>query len=128
MKSMSRLGRDLLRGAAFAAALAPALVALPHAASAQGLLDFLFGRRSAPTQSLPPQVSPYADPTMGPGPGSPQPSIGNNTGRAVSYCVRSCDGRYFPLQRHANATPIQLCHAFCPAAPTQVFYGNQIDG
>jgi hypothetical protein len=40
--------------------------------------------------------------------------------------VRSCDGRYFPLSR-GNASPIQLCQAFCPASPTKVFYGSNID-
>src|SRR5437764_3625033 len=100
-----RRPQALHRGAAFAVALGVALAALPHAASAQGLFDLLFGRRAAPTHSLPPQATPYGDPSMGPGPGTPQPWIGNNTGRALTYCVRSCDGRYFPLQRHANATP-----------------------
>ena len=41
--------------------------------------------------------------------------------------MRLCDGRYFPMQRHANANPAQLCSAFCPAAKTQVFNGSQID-
>jgi hypothetical protein len=41
--------------------------------------------------------------------------------------VRLCDGRYFPIQRHANASPVQLCSAFCPATKTQVFNGSQID-
>lgn len=77
-----------------------------------------------------PQVSAYADPGAimqerhGP---ANMPSIGGSTGRAVAYCVRLCDGRYFPMQRQANATSIQLCNAFCPAAKTQVFHGSQID-
>jgi hypothetical protein len=77
-----------------------------------------------------PQANAYSDP--GPtmrdrhGPAS-TPSIGGSTGRSVAYCVRLCDGRYFPMQRHANATSIQLCNAFCPAAKTQVFNGSQID-
>jgi hypothetical protein len=41
--------------------------------------------------------------------------------------VRLCDGRYFPIQRHANANPVQLCGSFCPATRTQVFNGSQID-
>ena len=40
--------------------------------------------------------------------------------------MRSCDGRYFPLTR-GNATPVQMCQAFCPASPTKVFYGSTID-
>jgi len=77
-----------------------------------------------------PQVSAYSD--QGPvmqeryGPAS-TPSIGGGTGRTVAYCVRLCDGRHFPMQRHANANPVQLCNAFCPAAKTQVFNGSQID-
>jgi Protein of unknown function (DUF2865) len=41
--------------------------------------------------------------------------------------VRSCDGKYFPLAR-GNATPVQMCQAFCPASATKVFFGASIDG
>jgi hypothetical protein len=41
--------------------------------------------------------------------------------------VRSCDGRYFPLAR-GNATPVQICQAFCPASATKIFFGSSIDG
>ena len=77
-----------------------------------------------------PHVSAYSDP--GPvmqeryGPAS-TPSISGGTGRYVAYCVRLCDGRHFPMQRHSNATSVQLCNAFCPAAKTQVFNGSAID-
>jgi hypothetical protein len=50
-----------------------------------------------------------------------------STGRVVSYCVRTCDGRYFPMQRHATANPVQLCNSFCPASKTQVFTGSEIN-
>ena len=56
-----------------------------------------------------------------------RPQVSHGGGRGVAYCVRLCDGRYFPIQRHANANPVQLCSAFCPAAKTQVFNGSQID-
>ncbi|MEA2877332.1 MAG: hypothetical protein QOF14_2528 [Hyphomicrobiales bacterium] len=81
-------------------------------------------------QYVPPQANAYSDP--GPvmqeryGPAS-TPSISGGTGRYVAYCVRLCDGRHFPMQRHGNATSIQLCNAFCPAAKTQVFNGSAID-
>ncbi|HLH89946.1 MAG TPA: DUF2865 domain-containing protein [Xanthobacteraceae bacterium] len=52
------------------------------------------------------------------------PSVGIGS---VTYCVRLCDGRYFPMQRHAGASPIQMCSAFCPAAKTKVFSGSPID-
>ena len=40
--------------------------------------------------------------------------------------MRSCDGKYFPLMRGA-ASPTQLCQAFCPASPTKIFFGSNID-
>lgn len=111
-------------------------------ASAEGLFDFFhnggqqrggwggwFGSR--PRQYVPQQASPYADPSQSErysgqhGPAS-APSSGSGGGRA-SYCVRLCDGRYFPLPRSAGASPAQLCGAFCPAAKTAVFNGSQID-
>ena len=47
-------------------------------------------------------------------------------GAGPAFCVRSCDGRYFPLMRGA-ASPAQICQAFCPASPTKVFFGSSIE-
>ena len=127
-----------------------ALATLPVPASAQGFFDWFNQRRDDRYQQqqnswsgqrqnswsghqqrqYTPQVSAYADPTVpmqAPRYGAPStPSLGGG-GRYVAYCVRLCDGRHFPMQRHSNATSIQLCNAFCPAAKTQVFNGSQID-
>ena len=46
---------------------------------------------------------------------------------APPICVRTCDGRFFPLQRSASASPAELCKSFCPAAKTEVFHGSKID-
>ena len=118
-----------------------ATVAQAAPASAQGLFNWFGGGQRQddryPRQNswfgqrqYTPQANAYSDP--GPvmqeryGPAS-TPSISGGTGRYVAYCVRLCDGRHFPMQRHANANPAQLCNAFCPAAKTQVFNGSQID-
>jgi hypothetical protein len=45
----------------------------------------------------------------------------------VAYCVRSCDGRYFPVPVAANQSRAETCRNFCPAAETRVFYGPSID-
>ena len=114
-----------------------ALAALTFAtpACAQGLFDMIFnGDRYAPRPSrgyAPQPGNAYADPSNPSdrpvyGPSGDAPQVSHGGGR-VAYCVRLCDGRYFPMQRHANATSIQLCNAFCPAAKTQVFNGSQID-
>jgi hypothetical protein len=57
----------------------------------------------------------------------PQARRADGWGPAVSYCVRLCDGRYFPMQRHGGATPIEMCNAFCPAAKVKVFAGTVIE-
>jgi hypothetical protein len=101
------------------AGLAAAAVSSPGEASAQGLFEAFFGAFRQPAdQSLPPRTQAYADPTP-----SAVPS-----GRPVAYCVRLCDGRYFPIQRNVSATPIQLCGALCPASKTKVFSGGEING
>jgi len=103
------------------------LVALLQPASAQGLFETLFGgfryHRAAP---LPPQTSFYADPQGLPGRES-RPHAGEYGGRGTLFCVRTCDGRYFPLLRHAGVLPAQMCRSFCPASKTMVFSGSKID-
>lgn len=108
------------RSCALLGAIAVALVLPTAQASAQGLFDFLFGRRPA----APPAANAYAD---------PYPSFGNpderrpSGGPSVVFCVRVCDGRYFPMQRNAGASAAQLCNSFCPAAQTRVFSGSAIE-
>lgn len=105
--------------------LVAANVAAPPA-SAQNFFESLFGggyRRPAP---LPPQASSYAPDNFSFGERRSAPS-GDVGGPAVSYCVRTCDGRFFPLQRQANLTPVEACKSFCPASKTMVFHGSKID-
>lgn len=46
----------------------------------------------------------------------------------TAYCVRLCDGRFFPLSAGpANVTPVKLCSALCPASRTKVFEGANIE-
>ena len=124
----------MLHRSQFARGAAIASVALTLAgtpASAQGLFDMLFGGAlRAPRGYAPPHGSAYSDPSN-PSDRSVYSPFGashsGGSGRAVAYCVRLCDGRYFPIQRHANANSAQLCNAFCPATQTQVFNGSQID-
>jgi Protein of unknown function (DUF2865) len=100
-----------------------AAAAVPRPAQA-GFLDFLFGGGQE-RRASPPMVNSYAEPSAPAGLESPRPSSGG--GRSVAFCVRLCDGRHFPLQRLANATPVETCRAMCPASSTKVFYGGEID-
>jgi hypothetical protein len=44
-----------------------------------------------------------------------------------TYCVRLCDGRYYPVSSAGNATPVAMCSAMCPASKTRIFRGAEID-
>ena len=110
-----------------AAVLAGAVAVTPRAASAEGLFDFLFaGAPKQQQRQAAPQANFFADPFgLNPQPAPPPRQMASGSGPA--FCVRSCDGKYFPLMR-SNASPVQMCQAFCPASATKVFYGSSIDG
>jgi hypothetical protein len=116
-----RVRRCVKLVAAFA--LVGSMTVAPRVASAEGLFDLLFGGLQKQQRQAPPQASFFADPSA-----TPQPApVRTAGGSGPAFCVRSCDGRYFPLAR-GNASPVQLCQAFCPASPTKVFFGSNIDG
>jgi hypothetical protein len=107
----------------FAAALiATVLAVVPREASAEGLFDLFFGGFQKLRQTTPPQANFFADPLQQNQPASSRQVASGGP----SFCVRGCDGKYFPLTR-GNASPVQMCQAFCPASPTKVFYGSNID-
>jgi len=110
-----------------AAALAVSVALAPRVASAEGLFDFLFGGlQKQQQQTAPPQANFFADP-FGQNQ-QPAPPRAMASGSGPAFCVRSCDGRYFPLTARGGASPVQMCQAFCPASPTRVFFGSNIDG
>ena len=47
-------------------------------------------------------------------------------GGGTVFCVRMCDGRYFPIQRGMNVNPAKLCNSMCPASQTKLFAGSDI--
>src|SRR3984893_11006147 len=110
-----------------AAALAGSVTLAPHAAAAEGLFDFLFG--SAPKQQhrQPPAQATFLPAPLGLNQQAAPPPRQVASGSGPAFCVRGCDGKYFPLMR-GNASPVQMCQAFCPASTTKVFYGSTIDG
>ena len=103
--------------------LAGSMMSMPRMAAAQGLFDFLFGALTRPQQPASPADA--ADPSATAQQLPPQPrAVASGSGPA--FCVRSCDGRYFPLMRGATS-PAQVCQAFCPASTTKVYFGASID-
>jgi hypothetical protein len=111
-----------------AATLAGSLALTPGSVSAEGLFDFLFGGvQKQQTRQAPAQANFFADPFGINQPTHPTPAP-RVAGSGPAFCVRSCDGKYFPLTMRGNASPVQTCQAFCPASVTKVFYGSHIDG
>jgi Protein of unknown function (DUF2865) len=116
-----------------AATLAAPLLAAPAPVSAEGLFDFFFGGAQQRPQREAPQANSYVDPFTGQQNPVVQPQYVPPTrsaaagGSGPAFCVRSCDGKYFPLMR-GLASPAQMCQAFCPASTTKVFFGSSIDG
>jgi hypothetical protein len=105
---------------------AAALLGAANRAHAQGLFDALrgiFGGRAPSIQRiLPPQL-------LEGFPGERESAQGEGGGPRVSYCVRLCDGRYFPVPATGRdqTSPDKLCRAMCPASQTRIFSGGGID-
>jgi hypothetical protein len=100
--------------------------ALGPAAQAQDFFSQLFG--GAPARQRPqPYVSmPFSDE----GPVYTRRSEGRvrySSGGGQAFCVRTCDGRYFPVTGSDNASRAASCNSFCPASDTKVFSGSTID-
>ena len=119
MRTELSFQRKLRRMLVAAAIIGPVALA-PEMSSAQGLLDFFFGGG----QKQQHQTSFFAN-VFNNNPQPPPRLVVASSGPA--FCVRSCDGKYFPLTLRGNATPVALCQAFCPASATKVYYGGNID-
>jgi hypothetical protein len=98
-----------------------ALATVPTNASATGLLDFLFGSRNP---APPPQISAFSNPYDVPG---ALPGPGAFGQRSSGYCVRLCDGKYFPVNAAGRVSASEMCEAFCPASATKLYSGGGID-
>jgi hypothetical protein len=117
--------RKLRRVLVAIAIIGPVTLA-PEVSSAESLLDFFFGGR----QEQKPQMSFFDkvfDTTVQPSSaGQPIDKLRPGFSSGPGFCVRSCDGKYFPLTR-GTASPTQMCEAFCPASATEVFFGSTIN-
>ena len=91
-------------------------------ASAEDLFSFFNnvfgGRRAAPSTSYAPELFDN---------GGARRETSSRTSGGGTYCVRTCDGRYFPLPSAAGQSKAQTCNSFCPASETKIFYGGNID-
>ena len=96
------------------------IAALATAAQAQDFFSQLFGGFG---RGRPPVIRfPFPDDNA-----PPQVERQRYGGGGQAYCVRTCDGRYFPLPNSDNASRAATCSNFCPASETKVVYGGAID-
>jgi hypothetical protein len=107
-----------------AAALAPA-------AQAQDFFSALFGGFGVSRPHVPMSPMPYANEgNMSVPEGEVlqrQRPVHSYSGSSQAYCVRTCDGRYFPITSSGNQTRAASCSSFCPASETRVVYGSNIE-
>jgi uncharacterized protein DUF2865 len=117
---IGRSGREIALGAAVllcAAALAPV-------AQAEDFLSALFGAFGGGRLHAPAVPLPFAS---GNNPFAPQGDARPRFAGGQAYCVRTCDGRYFPITASDNQSRAASCNSFCPASETSVVYGSNID-
>ncbi|HEV2156867.1 DUF2865 domain-containing protein [Bradyrhizobium sp.] len=116
-----RLIGKLAGGAAAVFAVASVGLALTPSAHAQDFFSALFGgfgrrppeiRMPFPTDDMPRYETPRSRAGYGGG---------------TAYCVRGCDGRYFPAQGNDAESKAQSCKSFCPTSETSLVYGSNID-
>lgn len=113
-----RASRMAIMGAAALACMS----ALPPVAHAQDFFSALFGGL---TRARTPYVSmPFANEDGS----TPAPrSETRRYGGGQAFCVRTCDGRYFPITASDNASRAASCNSFCPASETKLVFGSTID-
>jgi len=95
------------------------------AAAAGFLEDLVGGLRRIFERPAPPPPDPLASMAKAPNP-SPAQRLGE-AAPARGFCVRTCDGFYFPVQAYRGASTADMCRAFCPAGATRVYGGSDID-
>jgi hypothetical protein len=98
---------------------------LPAAAQAEDFFSALFGGFGARPHG-PPSGLPFANEDAAPIQQAPRARAGYGGG-GQAWCVRTCDGRYFPIAGPDNQSRTASCNSFCPASETKLVYGSAID-
>jgi hypothetical protein len=123
------VGRSV-RQMALGVAAASCLLALSPAAQAEDFLSALLGAfgggRPHASEIIRLPFASEGNPAVSQG-DVPGPRIMSYGGSSAAFCVRTCDGRYFPIGGPDRQSRIASCNSFCPASETKVVYGSNID-
>lgn len=115
--------RLTIRGAVVAAAFAMSgWMTAP--AQANDFFSTLFGGMMG-QPSAPPSFLRFGNDETGAPPAHRQRAASG--GGQQAFCVRTCDGRYFPLASPTGQSRAASCNELCPASATKIFYGSDID-
>jgi hypothetical protein len=118
-----RSGRLLL----VSAAVLLCVPVLASSAQAEDFLSALFGAFGGhPRSHVPSMPLPFASEGGANASGQAGEARSRFTG-GQAYCVRTCDGRYFPITGPNNESRAASCNSFCPASETKLVYGGNID-
>ncbi len=125
--SVMRQASFFRRAAAVIVVLAAGATFAPTA-DARDFFSTFFGGLTGSAPAPAPSVQlPFAPEFGDAQPAQRVPVYGGRYGGGGSYCVRTCDGRYFPLMTTGDQTRAEACKSFCPASETRVVYGGNID-
>jgi hypothetical protein len=119
--------RRPVRQAALVAAAALCALALAPAAQAEDFLSALFGAFGGGRPHAPSIPLPFANEGNPFAPQNDARQRAGYSGGGQAYCVRTCDGRYFPISASDSQSRAASCNSFCPASETKVVYGSNID-
>jgi Protein of unknown function (DUF2865) len=119
-----RTNRLLLSGTIVSIAVITAPAAL-----GQDFFSALFGGFGLHRPQPPMTRMPYAgeENTASPDGAVSRPRAYSHGAASQAFCVRTCDGRYFPISSSGNQSRAASCNSFCPAGETKVVYGSNID-
>jgi hypothetical protein len=115
------------RRLAFIAATALCALALAPTAQAQDFFSALFGGFGGGRSHAPSMMPPFGEINPAVPPGDVSRPRAGYSGGSQAYCVRTCDGRYFPISASDNQSRAASCNSFCPASDTKIVYGGSID-
>jgi hypothetical protein len=128
----ARSGSALLSLSAGIVATCMATFGTVAPASAQNIFESLFGGLRRAIERPATRSTEFSDPftslarALNPS-SHPAPQQRGESNPSKGFCVRTCDGRYFPVQSRGNVSAAELCHAFCPATETRLYSGSNID-
>ena len=100
---------------------------LAPAAQAEDFLSALFGAFGGGRPQAPSTPLSFANEGNALAPQYGARPRSNYSGGSQAYCVRTCDGRYFPISGSNGQSRAASCNEFCPASETKVVYGSNID-